>query len=81
MSHALATVLHRGRKAASNIMSACLASSREALRETGRAKFRSSSRERTSVGNATAEHRDIQVGRTLAGAGVKLKTWSVTASA
>ena len=24
MSHALATVLHRGRKAASNIMSACL---------------------------------------------------------
>jgi len=30
MSHALATVLHRGRKAASNIMSACLASSREA---------------------------------------------------
>jgi dCMP deaminase len=28
MSHALATVLHRGRKAASNIMSACLASSR-----------------------------------------------------
>jgi putative ABC transport system ATP-binding protein len=34
MSHALATVLHRGRKAASNIMSACLASSREARRET-----------------------------------------------
>jgi hypothetical protein len=28
MSHALATVLHRGRKAASNLMSACLASSR-----------------------------------------------------
>jgi hypothetical protein len=28
MSHALATVLHRGRKAASNVMSACLASSR-----------------------------------------------------
>jgi len=28
MSHALATVLHSGRKAASNIMSACLASSR-----------------------------------------------------
>jgi hypothetical protein len=28
MSHALATVLHRGRKAASNIMAACLASSR-----------------------------------------------------
>ena len=28
MSHALATVLHRGRKAASNAMSACLASSR-----------------------------------------------------
>ncbi len=27
MSHALATVLHRGRKAASNIMAACLASS------------------------------------------------------
>jgi hypothetical protein len=25
MSHALATVLHRGRKAASNIISACLA--------------------------------------------------------
>jgi hypothetical protein len=25
MSHALATVLHRGRKAASNIMAACLA--------------------------------------------------------
>jgi hypothetical protein len=31
MSHALATVLHRGRKAASNVMPACLASSREAL--------------------------------------------------
>ena len=30
MSHALATVLHRGRKAASNVMAACLASSREA---------------------------------------------------
>ena len=29
MSHALATVLHRGRKAASNVMSACLASSLE----------------------------------------------------
>ena len=29
MSHALATVLHRGRKAASNLMAACLASSRE----------------------------------------------------
>jgi hypothetical protein len=28
MSHALATVLHRGRKAASNIMAVCLASSR-----------------------------------------------------
>ena len=28
MSHALATVLHRGRKAASNVMSACLAPSR-----------------------------------------------------
>jgi len=27
MSHALATVLHRGRKAASNVISACLASS------------------------------------------------------
>jgi hypothetical protein len=36
MSHALATVLHRGRKAASNIMSACLASSREALLEMAR---------------------------------------------
>jgi len=36
MSHALATVLHRGRKAASNIMAACLASSREARWETGR---------------------------------------------
>ena len=34
MSHALATVLHRGRKAASNVMSACLASSREARAET-----------------------------------------------
>jgi len=30
MSHALATVLHRGRKAARNIMAACLAPSREA---------------------------------------------------
>ena len=29
MSHALATVLHRGLKAASNVNSACLASSRE----------------------------------------------------
>jgi len=28
ISHALATVLHRGRKAASNVVSACLASSR-----------------------------------------------------
>jgi len=35
MSHALATALHRGRKAASNIMVACLASSREARAETG----------------------------------------------
>jgi hypothetical protein len=34
MSHALAAVLHRGRKAASNVMSACLASSREARPET-----------------------------------------------
>ena len=34
MSHALATVLHRGRKAASNIVAACLASSREARTET-----------------------------------------------
>jgi hypothetical protein len=34
MSHALATVLHRGRKAASNVMTACVASSREARRET-----------------------------------------------
>ena len=30
MSHVLATVLQRGRKAASNVMSACLAPSREA---------------------------------------------------
>jgi hypothetical protein len=29
-------VLHRGRKAASNVMAACLASSREARWETGR---------------------------------------------
>ncbi len=35
MSHALAMVLHRGRKAASNIMAACLASSREARADTG----------------------------------------------
>ena len=28
MSHALAKVLHRGRKAASNVMAACLTSSR-----------------------------------------------------
>ena len=34
MSHALATVLHRGRKAASNVMAACLASSREARAKT-----------------------------------------------
>ena len=34
MSHALATVLHRGRKAASNVMAACLASSREARLKT-----------------------------------------------
>ena len=40
MSHALATVLHRGRKAASNIMAACLASSREAPLETGKARRR-----------------------------------------
>jgi hypothetical protein len=33
MSHALATMLHRGRKAASNIVSACPASSREARRK------------------------------------------------
>jgi hypothetical protein len=33
MSHALATVLHRGSNAASNIMAACLASSREGRRE------------------------------------------------
>ncbi len=43
MSHALATVLHRGRKAASNIMSACLASSREARWETGLLEVRSAS--------------------------------------
>jgi hypothetical protein len=35
MSHALATVLHRGRKAASNIMSACLASSRGSAPKNG----------------------------------------------
>ena len=34
MSHALATVLHRGRKAASNVMSACLASSRAGRSKT-----------------------------------------------
>ena len=34
MSHALATVLNRGRKAASNIVAACLASSREVPRRT-----------------------------------------------
>jgi len=33
MSHALATVLHRGRKAASNVASACLACSRETRTE------------------------------------------------
>ncbi len=43
MSHALATVLHRGRKAASNIMSACLASSRDTRWETGRFEVRSAS--------------------------------------
>ena len=46
MSHALATVLHRGRKAASNIMAACLASSREARWETGLLEVRSASPER-----------------------------------
>jgi len=45
MSHALATVLHRGRKAASNVMSACLASSRVALREKGRMESGSASPE------------------------------------
>jgi len=45
MSHALATVLHRGRKAASNIMPACLASSREARWEMGLLEVRSASRE------------------------------------
>ncbi len=34
MSHALATVLHRGHKTASNVMAACLASSRESRWET-----------------------------------------------
>jgi len=38
MSHALATVLHRGRKAASNVMAACLASSRGARWENGAPK-------------------------------------------
>jgi hypothetical protein len=46
MSHALATVLHRGRKAASNVMAACLASSREARWETGPVESGSSSPER-----------------------------------
>ena len=47
MSHALATVLHRDRKAASNVMAACLASSREARTDTSRVQWRSlaSSRE------------------------------------
>ena len=35
MSHALATVLHRGLKAATNVHSACLASSRGAQGEKG----------------------------------------------
>jgi hypothetical protein len=39
MSHALATVLHRGRKAASNVMAACLASSRVAPRQKGACKL------------------------------------------
>ena len=42
MSHALATVLHRGRKAASIVMSACLASSRDTAspeRRNGRGVF------------------------------------------
>jgi len=38
MSHALATVLHRGRKAASNVTSACLASSRGARPENDASK-------------------------------------------
>jgi len=38
MSHALATVLDGGRKAASNVTSACLASSRRARSEKGALK-------------------------------------------
>jgi len=38
MSHALPTVLHRGRKAASNVMAACLATSRGARRETAKVR-------------------------------------------
>jgi len=53
MSHALATVLHRGRKAASNVKSACLASSRGSAsteHKHGRAQKRAEPRSKTAGG-------------------------------
>jgi hypothetical protein len=61
MSHALATVLHRGRKAASNVMSACLASSRGSTspeHKHGRAH---------GTGRAAVEDRGRRAGKPPAG--------------
>ena len=55
MSHALATVLHRGRKAASNIMAACLASSREAPRKTAHLEVGSAYPKRVWVAGLTSD--------------------------
>ena len=52
MSHALATVLHRGHKAASNLMSACLASSRGSTLPGAQA--RKSARKRAEPRSQTA---------------------------
>ena len=73
MSHALATVLHRGRKAASNIMAACRCSHGRAVSDDfgivddfcewmTRAQISS---EGALTGNDAPENRGVQAGRPL----------------
>jgi hypothetical protein len=58
LSHALATVLHRGRKAASNIMPACLATSRGSTLNTEAPR-----RRKRVAGNRARKRARVGLGR------------------